>query len=840
MSRRSYDTDEITLRTVYARSLSNTAIPGFRVLTSDGTGSTYWAIPSTLGYNPSFNQIITDAATFTADLSYNRLRLNQGTGIGFSEGGLSNQLYIYAKAFGQIDVSGNNSIPAFTNNVLNPNLKFAGTGGLTIRSDSTTNTILFDAHGIPISSSLYSFQQIKALSNTSTVNYNISSLNTYTILNASSYSSIMTLVGLGLVNLTTDTMNNAVYIGLSNASTVSTSAIITSSIAATLLDSPFINGVFMSTATVNTSSIQMVDTQTAVKQLLSVKNSILQLNGAPITGGGGVTQITAGAGISLSPAGGTGIVQITATNTGTVTSDNLVSTVTGLGTIGYLSSTKQNSFSTGVLYTSSINFIDGCNHFIYPMTVSSGSLLFNGLNFSGGGGGGGVGQLLAGTNISLTPANGQGATVQINASVNISPNLTSTVIGLGTVGYVSTAALINHVSTANLVNLVSTANLVNLVSTANLVNFVSTANLVNLVSTANLVNLVSTTYLTSQLTSTVIGLGTVGYVSSASLTNLVSTTYLTSQLTSTVIGLGTVGYVSTAALINHVSTANLVNLVSTTYLTNQLTSTVTGLGTLGYLSSTKQYSFSTGILYTSSINFIDGCNNSLNYMTVSSGSLLFNGLNFSGGGGGGGGVVQILAGTGISVDNGGVGNVRVTNTLDLAPYATTLSLVSTVVGLGTIGYISTAQLTSTSKGLSDQIQAGSGGGITNANLVSTVVGLGTVGYVSTASLVNLVSTANLVNLVSTANLVNLVSTANLANLVSTANLINLVSTANLVDLISSPNLVNLVSTSYLLNGIEFSSLSNETARLNFSSLFVNNTPILFDQYGNLSLSFQTL
>jgi hypothetical protein len=293
---------------------------------------------------------------------------------------------------------------------------------------------------------------------------------------------------------------------------------------------------------------------------------------------------------------------------------------------------------------------------------------------------------------------------------------------------------------------------------------------------------------------------------------------------------------------------------------------VIGLGTVGYLSSTQQYSFSTGILYTSSINFIDGCNNSIYPMIVSSGALLFNGFNFSGGQGGGG-VGQLTAGTGISLTptSGQGANVRIDASFDFSP-----SLTSTVIGLGTVGYISTAQLTSTSKGLYDQIQSG-GSGITNDNLVSTVVGLGTIGYVSTSALVNLVSTANLVNLVSTtyltsqltstvvglgtigyvssaslinlvstANLINLVSTANLINLVSTANLANLVSTANLFDLISSPNLVNLVSTSYLLNGIEFSSLSNETARLNFSSLFVNNTPILFDQYGNLSLSFQTL
>ncbi len=48
--RRSYDTDEITLRKIFAKSATdNRAIGALRVLTADGTGGTYWAVPSTLG-----------------------------------------------------------------------------------------------------------------------------------------------------------------------------------------------------------------------------------------------------------------------------------------------------------------------------------------------------------------------------------------------------------------------------------------------------------------------------------------------------------------------------------------------------------------------------------------------------------------------------------------------------------------------------------------------------------------------------------------------------------------------------------------------------------------------
>jgi hypothetical protein len=98
-----------------------------------------------------------------------------------------------------------------------------------------------------------------------------------------------------------------------------------------------------------------------------------------------------------------------------------------------------------------------------------------------------------------------------------------------TPGFVSTPNLLNLVSSATLVRpgFVSTPNLLNLVSTATLLipGFVSTPNLLGLVSVAtlsfpgfvstpNLLSLVSTSYLSSQLNSTVIGLGTIGYVSS--------------------------------------------------------------------------------------------------------------------------------------------------------------------------------------------------------------------------------------------------------------------------------------------------------------------------------------
>jgi hypothetical protein len=262
---------------------------------------------------------------------------------------------------------------------------------------------------------------------------------------------------------------------------------------------------------------------------------------------------------------------------------SLTSTVIGLGTVGYISS--QQLLSTTYGYSQNFITLNATASTLKFSTATGGnayisSLTIDQLTFGDGNGWADFGAIRAAvistyqvnTGIVYAPI----ISTQLIVGVNFitQTNLTSTVIGLGTVGYLSAAVtnlgIYGLVSTANLANLVSTANLANLVSTANLANLVSTANLANLVSTANLANLVST----------------------ANLANLVSTANLANL-------------VSTANLANLVSTANLASFVSTTYLQTQLGSTVIGLGTVGYL-STQISSFltlSTGNLITSSITF---------------------------------------------------------------------------------------------------------------------------------------------------------------------------------------------------------------------------------------------
>ena len=467
MYRRTYDTDEITLRKVFARTSTNMVVPAMTVLTADGAGGTYWAIPSTLGYNPSFNQIVTDAATFTANLSYNTLTLSEGGGIGFVEGEGTNQLYIYSKGFNQLNVAGGNSLYGFSNNVTRPALNFVGAGGISLQTNPTTNTVTFTANGQPISTTLNSFQSLKVFPNLSTPTGQVSSLSGYSVLSANNYSSILTLAGTGQISLTSDYNANAVFIGL-NASTLVTSNLTTQ---------------IVSTASIYASTLTLIDLVGGNPKNLYSYNGSLFLNGVAISGGAGT-----------------------------------------------------------------------------------------------------VAQIYGGSNIVLTgPTPGLG-----NVTVNVDTSfLTSTVIGLGTAGYISTASGGVAVLPGGLV------------------------------STANLGNLISTSFFDTQLTSTVIGLGTVGYLSSATgtavlpeglvstanLANLISTSFFDTQLTSTIIGLGTAGYVSTATLISF-STAQSQNFYSSNISVSSLTTSSLTFGTgSGYLflPNTVMNSLSVGILIASTI-----------------------------------------------------------------------------------------------------------------------------------------------------------------------------------------------------------------------------------------------
>ena len=340
--------------------------------------------------------------------------------------------------------------------------------------------------------------------------------------------------------------------------------------------------------------------------------------------------------------------------------------IVNLGTTpGYLSSLQSQVLSTGTIGLSSINFVD---------TVT------------------GIKQLVAITN-GIFQVNGASITGDVSKG-----DLTSTVIGLGTAGYLSSIVWDSVISTANLTDLISTANLADLISSANLTGLISTANLSGLISTANLTDLISTANLN-------------GLVNTANLTGLISTANLT-------------GLISTANLTDLISTANLTGLISTSFFDTQITSSLIGLGNLGFLSSYNTRNVSTGTVQASSITFIDinvppSVGAGLpSILYASSGKLMFNGA-FATGEGAAAGVSQLIAGNGISLNPQiGTGTVTLTATIanmvglistpNVANIVSTANLnglvstsffdsqiTSSLNGLGTAGYISSTQLQST-------------------------------------------------------------------------------------------------------------------------------------------------
>ena len=217
-SRRTYDTDTITIRTVFAKTSNNSNIPPMNALLSDGLGGTFWGNPSTLALNPSFNQIITSARTYTADLSYNRFSFLSGSGIGMSDGyPASNTTNIFAKAFQTIDVSGGNALSAYSNGYLYPTLKIASEGNLQIHSDPLTNTFFIRGPMSmnTISTGIYGYSQILAVPSLSTpVATAYQQPGTY--LTATSPSTLLTFAGINDIQLSTNVTTNTLFVSISS------------------------------------------------------------------------------------------------------------------------------------------------------------------------------------------------------------------------------------------------------------------------------------------------------------------------------------------------------------------------------------------------------------------------------------------------------------------------------------------------------------------------------------------------------------------------------------------------------------------------------------------------
>ncbi len=165
----------------------------------------------------------------------------------------------------------------------------------------------------------------------------------------------------------------------------------------------------------------------------------------------------------------------------------------------------------------------------------------------------------------------------------------STVLGLGTLGYVSSTQLTSTTQGLGTIGYISTAQLTSTIQGLGTIGYISTAQLISTVAGLGTLGYISTSFTNNILQSTVTGinnnLGSLGYVSSSTLAISLQST--TQGLTDS---LGTLGYVSTLSLQSttqglYVGFGNY--YVSSAGLNTIIQSSIEGLGTSGYLSTSQ-------------------------------------------------------------------------------------------------------------------------------------------------------------------------------------------------------------------------------------------------------------
>ena len=403
-----------------------------------------------------------------------------------------------------------------------------------------------------------------------------------------------------------------------------------------------------------------------------------------------------------------------------ITQSNMTSSLIGLGTFGYVSSSQLTSTVTGLGTSGSpatwanypaINTVNLAGNIISNTdtilvnSISSATFGFteflNFVNFQNH-------DIYGVTNLQVDSfsANNYG-NIRFDTSVNMNANEISN-INAAYFGYTITTTYKDGLYMTEYTAPDSSVKSPALGLYANSIPFVGTSADNTLVNLYNVNSIWAANINTSSISGDGSKLFNLNAISSTSLQSTVTglgNIYLsTNTVPSTIVGLGTFGYLST----------------------NTVPSTIVGLGTFGYISSTQLRSTVSGLgnIYISTFN------GSTTFLSTAVGFI--SSLN----------VNSLTVGTGLGyVDFGAIRAVIVssiqTNTGLLFASSLTgdgsqiynlnaissLSLQSTVTGLGTFGYISSSQLQSTVTGLLEVPELG-----------STITGLGTFGYISSLSL----------------------------------------------------------------------------------------------------------
>ena len=334
---KSLDLDSLTVNQIFTSGNNNTnsVLPAYRVLTTDGLGGTSWMTLSTLQGGGAFTRINTTSAVFIADASATTFSIYDGENAGLSADPTApNTVYMYAKAFGTIALPDGNTINSYNleQNVITSNLRYLGTGGITIRGNPQNQTITFDgANLISSAAGVYSFNQIAVYSNVSSGQTDIST-SPFIYLQANSPSTTLKLVGSDPIILTTDYENNAIYISVSSINSVVISTILGNQ--EVILNNKIVNADLSTLSTTYGSLVNTFTFQTAISTVSTSSGSALNVYSTSV---GSIQTLQKGiSSVSL------------------IDAQNLLSTSATLqSNITYVASTFQQSYN--IIIVSSIN-----------------------------------------------------------------------------------------------------------------------------------------------------------------------------------------------------------------------------------------------------------------------------------------------------------------------------------------------------------------------------------------------------------------------------------------------------------------------------------------------------
>jgi hypothetical protein len=142
---KSQDIDTLSVRKIFAKGDNNTTLPANSVLLTDGKGGTKWIDEQTFQRGVNFNTFETSRKTFVSGPGSTKFSILDGENAGLLSDNATNSVYMYANAFGQINVPNQDSIYSRdpVTSFIHSNVNIVGSGIIDITTNTQQNKIEF-------------------------------------------------------------------------------------------------------------------------------------------------------------------------------------------------------------------------------------------------------------------------------------------------------------------------------------------------------------------------------------------------------------------------------------------------------------------------------------------------------------------------------------------------------------------------------------------------------------------------------------------------------------------------------------------------------------------------